>query len=102
MMGDYLALIPCSIMIAVVQYAFVAMATIKLQFADLKRRHKQGKVDHIDIYEMMLAVIALLCCLFLVRFVTPLAVEIVIGVAGAGILGYLGYLYRKKLMVTKQ
>ncbi|WP_294545814.1 hypothetical protein [uncultured Limosilactobacillus sp.] len=50
----------------------------------------------------MLAVIALLCCLFLVRFVTPLAVEIVIGVAGAGILGYLGYLYRKKLMVTKQ
>ena len=50
----------------------------------------------------MLAVIVLLCCLFLVLFVTPLAVEIVIGVVGVGILGYLGYLYRKKLMVTKQ
>lgn len=90
MSGDYLALIPCSIMIAVVQYAFVAMATIKLEFADLKRRHAQGKIDHIDIYEMVLAVIALLCCLFLARFVTPLAIEITAGIALIGVISYLG------------
>lgn len=95
MTGDYLALIPCSIMIAVVQYAFVAMATIKLEFADLKRRHAQGKIDHIDIYEMVLAVIALLCCLFLARFVTPLAIEITAGIALIGVVSYLGQLIRR-------
>jgi formate hydrogenlyase subunit 3/multisubunit Na+/H+ antiporter MnhD subunit len=95
MTGDYLALIPCSIMIAVVQYAFVAMATIKLEFADLKRRHAQGKIDHIDIYEMVLAVIALLCCLFLARFVTPLAIEITAGIALVGVVSYLGQLIRR-------
>lgn len=93
--GDYLALIPCSIMIAVVQYAFVAMATIKLEFADLKRRHAQGKIDHIDIYEMVLAVIALLCCLFLARFVTPLAIEITAGIALIGVVSYLGQLIKR-------
>lgn len=95
MTGDYLALIPCSIMIAVVQYAFVAMATIKLEFADLKRRHAQGKIDHIDIYEMVLAVIALLCCLFLARFVTPLAIEITAGIALIGVVSYLGQLIKR-------
>lgn len=95
MSGDYLALIPCSIMIAVVQYAFVAMATIKLEFADLKRRHAQGKIDHIDIYEMVLAVIALLCCLFLARFVTPLAIEITAGIALIGVVSYLGQLIKR-------
>ena len=95
MSGDYLALIPCSIMIAVVQYAFVAMATIKLEFADLKRRHAQGKIDHIDIYEMVLAVIALLCCLFLARFVTPLAIEITAGIALIGVISYLGQLIKR-------
>lgn len=95
MTGDYLALIPCSIMIAVVQYAFVAMATIKLEFADLKRRHAQGKIDHIDIYEMVLTVIALLCCLFLARFVTPLAIEITAGIALVGVVSYLGQLIRR-------
>ena len=91
MSGDYLALIPCSIMIAVVQYAFVAMATIKLEFADLKRR----QIDHIDIYEMVLAVIALLCCLFLARFVTPLAIEITAGIALIGVVSYLGQLIKR-------
>lgn len=95
MSGDYLALIPCSIMIAVVQYAFVAMATIRLEFADLKRRHAQGKIDHIDIYEMVLAVIALLCCLFLARFVTPLAIEITAGIALIGVVSYLGQLIKR-------
>lgn len=95
MSGDYLALIPCSIMIAVVQYAFVAMATIKLEFADLKRRHAQGKIDHIDIYEMVLAVIALLCCLFLALFVTPLAIEIMAGIALIGVVSYLGQLIKR-------
>lgn len=95
MSGDYLALIPCSIMIAVVQYAFVAMATIKPEFADLKRRHAQGKIDHIDIYEMVLAVIALLCCLFLARFVTPLAIEITAGIALIGVVSYLGQLIKR-------
>lgn len=96
MTGDYLALIPCSIMIAVVQYAFVALATIKLELADLKRRRQQGKIDHIDIYEMILAIIALLCCLFLARFVTPLAIEITIGIALIGLISYLGQQFRRR------
>lgn len=74
---------------------FVAMATIKLEFADLKRRHAQGKIDHIDIYEMVLAVIALLCCLFLARFVTPLAIEITAGIALIGVVSYLGQLIKR-------